>query len=165
MKEFNFDEIVKIARKGSNSDWLEVKLFLSEYKGNSDHILGVKLYLQNNHQINSRKAFVSFISDIETAKPNAFKGLTLVKVPNWTMVAAASVLLVAGLIINHYVHRVSIHMVDDALPVYLSDDNMLLNKGMAQYKKGDYQSAAETFSKLNSDTGLYYKRENEKSAD
>jgi hypothetical protein len=156
MKEFNFEEIVKIARKGNNSDWDEVKSYLSGYNGASDDILGVKLFLQNNQQLDSRMAFVSFISDVESAKPNELRKPSLIKIPSWTMVAAASILLVAGLIANHYVHRLSIHMIDEPLPIYLSNQNLTLNKGMAQYKKGDYNSAAVTLSKLTSDTGLYY---------
>lgn len=47
-------------------------------------------------------------------------------------------------------------MVDDALPIYLSSDDVWLNKGMAQYKKGDFNAALVNFEKLNSDTGTYY---------
>jgi tetratricopeptide (TPR) repeat protein len=156
MRVFNFEDIIKIARKGSNKDWDLVKTFLSEYNGNSDDILGVKFFLQNNNHTNNRKDFVKFISEIESAKPQEFKSLRLIKIPSWVIVAAASVMLVVGLIINHYVHRFSIHIIEEPLPVYLSDENLLLNKGMAQYKKGDYKNAAETFSKFKSDTGLYY---------
>lgn len=156
MTEFNFEDIVKIARKGNSKDWEVVKTYLSEYNGTSDDILGIKLFLQNNQHTDSRKDFVRFITEIESAKPQELRRLRLIKMPSWVMVAAASVVLVAGLVINHYVHRVSIHMVDEPLPVYLSDDNLLLNKGMAQYKKGDYKNAAETFGLLHSDTGLYY---------
>ncbi len=156
MTEFNFEDIVKVAKKGNNKDWEEVKSYLSGYNGTSEDILGIKLFLQNNQHTDSRKDFVRFITEIESAKPQELRRLRLIKMPSWVMVAAASVILVAGLIINHYVHRVSIHMVDEPLPVYLSDDNLLLNKGMAQYKKGDYLSAAETFGRLHSDTALYF---------
>ncbi len=156
MSEFNFEEIVLIARKGSKRQWDEVSKFLSQYNGTDDDVLGAKLFIQNHARANARKSFVSFVSQINASKPSEIKQFKLIKVPSWAMVAAASVILVAGLIMNQYVHKVSIHMVDEPLPVYLSDEHLTLNKAMAQYKKGDYQSAAVSFSQLNSDTALYY---------
>lgn len=156
MMEFNFNEIVWIARKGSKQQWEEVNGFLNRYDGPDDDILGVKLFIKNHAHANARKLFVAFVAEINSAKPTEFKRLRLIRVPSWVMVAAASVVLIVGLVINQYVHRVSIHMVDEPLPIYLSDENLILNKGMAQYKKGDYAAAAATFSKLDSDTGLYY---------
>lgn len=156
MSEYSFDEIVRIARKGSKKQWEDTYNFLISYNGTEDDILGLKLFIQNSEPQNARKLFTKFISEINAAKPTEIYNQRLIRVPNWLMVAAAAVVLVVGLVINQYVHRVSIHMVDDPLPVYLSDENIILNKAMAQYKKGDYKAAVASFNKLNSDTALYY---------
>jgi tetratricopeptide (TPR) repeat protein len=118
--------------------------------------LGLKLFIQNSEPNNARKSFVNFVSEINAAKPLEINHQRLIRIPNWLMVAAASIVLVVGLFINQYVHEVSIHMVDDPLPVYLSDENIVLNKAMAQYKKGDYEAAVASFNKLTSDTANYY---------
>ncbi len=156
MSAYKINEIVEIARKGSSTEWEHVLYFINNYQGENDEIHGLKLFVHNHIDNNPRQALLSFVSDIKLSKPREFRSLRLIRVPSWIMVVAAALLLVSGLIINHYVYKVSIHMVDDALPIYLSDDNLWLNKGMAQYKKGDYKAALGNFEKLNSDTGAYY---------
>lgn len=156
MQAYKINEIVNIAHKGSSDEWERVLHFINNYQGENDEIHGLKLFVHNHIDNNPRQALLSFVSDIKSSKPRDLRSLRLIRVPSWAMVAAAALLLVSGLIINQYVFKVSIHMVDDALPVYLSDDDVWLNKGMAQYKKGDYEAALVNFEKLNSDTGVYY---------
>ncbi len=156
MQVFNINQLIDIAEQGSSKDWEYALDFINNYQGNDDEIHGLKLFVHNHISDNPRKALIAFISEVRGAKPKEIKRFRLIRFPSWAMVAAASLLLVAGLVVNQYVHRVSIHMVDDALPVYLSNEDILLNKGMAQYKKGDYAAALTNFEKLNSDTAIYY---------
>jgi len=156
MHVYKFDEIINIAQKGTSNEWEQVLEFINNYQGDDDIIIGLKLFLNNHLDKNPREALRSFVLDIKLLKPKEIKSNRLLHLPSWVMAAAATLLLVSGLLINHYVYKDSIHMVDDALPIYLSNEDVWLNKGMAQYKKGDYKAALINFEKLNSDTGTYY---------
>lgn len=155
MLPYNINEIVKIAQNGSSEDWERILQFIQNYQSDDDEIIGLKLFL-NNHHDNPREALLSYVLDINILKPKEIKFNRLLRFPSWAMAAAATLLLVSGFLINHYLYKVSIHLADDALPVYLSNEVVWLNKGMAQYKKGDYNAALVNFEKLNSDTGTYY---------
>jgi hypothetical protein len=75
------------------------------------------------------------------------------------MAAAATLLLVSGFLINHYLYKVSIHLADDALPVYLSNEN-LSNAWMEAYRAGDLDKSMEKILKRDdfsvNDTLKYY---------
>jgi tetratricopeptide (TPR) repeat protein len=156
MLAYKIDEIINIAQKGTSIEWELVRRFINNYQGEDDEIIGLKLFLNNHLDNNPREALLSFVLDIKSSKPKEIKFNRLLRFPSWAMATAATLLLVSGLLINHYVYKDSIHMVDDALPIYLSNEDVWLNKGMAQYKKGDYKAALVNFEKLNSDTGTYY---------
>lgn len=156
MQSYNINEIVKIAQNGSSEDWERILQFIKNYQSDDDEIIGLKLFLNNHQDNNPREALLSFVLDINSLKPKEIKFNRLLRFPSWAMAAAATLLLVSGFLINHYANKDSIHLADDALPVYLSNEDVWLNKGMAQYKKGDYKAALINFEKLNSDTGTYY---------
>jgi tetratricopeptide (TPR) repeat protein len=156
MHAYKTDEIINIAQKGTSNEWELLLDFINSYQGDDDDIIGLKLFLNGHLDKNPREALLSFVLDIKLSKPKELKYYRLTRMPNWALAAVATLLLVSGLLINQYEYKDSIHMSDDALPIYLSSEVVWLNKGMAQYKKGDYNAALINFEKLNSDTGLYY---------
>lgn len=156
MKTYTINQILDIAKHGTKEEWQELLFFCEGYQGYDDELVGVKEFLANHKS--SRIALLNFIKEIETNQPVFTKqSKKLRRIPNWVAVAAASVLLIAGLYVNHLLQNQQAPYIDPVMPIYLSTEGeLLLNKGMAQYKKGDYLAAQETFSKLNSDTALYY---------
>lgn len=153
---YNLAEITNIARSGSQQEWERVLQFIRTYEGEADDLQGIKLFLAQHQE--SRSKLVAFIEEVYAADPaKTFTGQgKKIRLPHWVTVSAASLLLVSGLVLNVYMQRKSLHVVEPVLPVYLADEGDLLNKGMAQYKKGDYESALKSFKQLNSDTGIYY---------
>ncbi len=155
MLTFKFHEIILVAKKGTAQQWENVLKYLESYSGDEDDIIGVKLFVKNNAP-NERAALLKFAKELNNLNPNQSRSLKLIRMPNWVMVAAASLLLISGLAINHYFHQKTLHIVEDAMPIFLSNNDAVMNKAMAQYKKGDYLSAVKNFEKLQSDTAAYY---------
>lgn len=156
MQPYNINQILNIAQNGSSEEWERVLKFVKTYQSDDDEILGLKTFVFNHLDDNPREALLTFLSEIKLSKPKELKYYRLTRLPNWVLAAVATLLIVSGILFNRYTNKVSIHIVDDALPIYLSSDDVWLNKGMAQYKKGDFNAALVNFEKLNSDTGTYY---------
>lgn len=153
---FNLAEITTIARTGTQTEWEQVLLYLRRYEGESDDLQGIKLFLLQ-HQENRAK-LVSYLDEVYAADPvrHFVAKNKRFQLPHWVTVSAASFLLVSGFVLNMYMQRKSLHVVEPVLPVYLADETDWLNKGMAQYKKGDYDAALKSFKTLDSDTAIYY---------
>lgn len=147
-------QILEIARSNDARKWNDVGAFLKNYDGEEDELMGAKAFLESHHF--SKQAFLTFAGDIESATLLPVKN-RLIRIPAWSMVAAASIILAAGLYFNNYVQQKSLHVVEDALPVYLSDnDDAVFNKAMSLYKKGEYGKASLLFRKIETDTAYYY---------
>ena len=104
MLVYKFHEIIWVAKNGTNPQWDDVLKYLECYDGDEDDIIGLKLFIKNNTP-NERAALLKFTKEIDNSNPHYSSPLKLIRVPNWVMVTAASVLLVAGLAINHYFHQ------------------------------------------------------------
>lgn len=152
MIQYTFEQIIAIARDGSESQWMNVVNFLEHYHGADDDLLGLKQYLENNNY--NKMLLLSFRSEV--SRMPFGKRRPLFKVPAWALVAAASIALAGGLYLNDSVQKKSLHLIEAPLPVYLSDQDMLFNKAMSLYKKADYEKASGLFRQLSSDTAIYY---------
>lgn len=149
----NVKQILEVARSSNDRKWADAVAFLKNYDGEEDDLIGAKIFLENHGF--SKDALISFAGDIESATLLPVKN-RLIRIPAWSMVAAASIILAAGLYFNNYVQQKSLHIVEDALPVYLSDDDALFNKAMSLYKKGEYGKASFLFRQIETDTAYYY---------
>lgn len=149
----NVKQILEVARGSNERKWTDAVAFLKNYDGEEDDLIGAKIFLENHGF--SKEALISFAGDIESATLLPVKS-RLIRIPAWSMVAAASIILAAGLYFNNYVQQKSLHIVEDALPVYLSDDDAIFNKAMSLYKKGEYDKASFLFRKIETDTACYY---------
>lgn len=146
-------QLLEIARNGNELKWNNAVTYLKSYEGEDEELLGAKSFLEDTGF--SKRAFLNFADDIEAASLLPVKH-RFVRIPAWSMAAAASLILTAGLYFNNHVQQKSLHVVETALPVYLSDDEAVFNKAMSLYKKGEYEKASYLFRQVNTDTAVYY---------
>lgn len=150
---FTFNQIIQLSQQHANVEWEKAVAFIKAYNGTEQQILGLKFYLETNNY--SKEALRQYIKQIEKSNPVHKKNI-LRKVPTWVPVAAASIILALGFMLNNKLQKESVHIVEAPLSVFLDDNNLLLNKAMSLYKKGDYKQAQEKFSTLQTDTAMFY---------
>jgi hypothetical protein len=154
MEPITIEILLNAARSNDDKKWDAAIESIKRYSGDSDELLGVQLFLVDNNY--SKQAFIEFCGYFEVKKITPKLTNKLIHIPTWSIVAAASVILVAGLYINNYVHQQSLHIPEVATPIYMSDNQHEHNKAMSLYKKGEYKRAALMFRSIHSDTAKYY---------
>lgn len=155
MQKYTYQQIIKTAKQGNEQEWDACVRFLHTNEPNSDEMAGLYEFLNRNDF--SREKLLCFIASIENQQIEQ-KALPLVKkIPAWIPFLAASILLVSVVLVNKTLHDAKIHIAAQPLPVYMdAESNLVFNKAMASYKKGDYQTAKTNFMQLKSDTAMFY---------
>ncbi|MFN7313126.1 MAG: tetratricopeptide repeat protein [Bacteroidota bacterium] len=156
MENYTINQIVKIAQSNSEQEWNEVIAFFKSYNGEDDALLGMKYFLESHGF--SRSVLLGYESKIMAGKQK-FESTSpkIIKLPTWAVVAAASVTVFSGVLLNNYLQQESVKVIEPPLPIYLSNDGNALNKAMSLYKQQDYNKAISLFNQVSSDTSNYYK--------
>lgn len=150
---FTFNQIIQLSQQQASANWEQVVAYVKAYNGTEEEMLGLKFYLENNSY--SKQALQHYINQIEKNNPVRKKNI-LRKLPTWVPAAAASIILALGFMLNSKLQKESVHVAEAPLSVFLDDNNLVLNKAMSLYKKGDYKQAQEKFSALETDTAFFY---------
>lgn len=155
MPKFTFDEILTVAKTGTQEEWDACLSFIKERNYQADDLEGVYEFLSSNNF--NREAFIGFISSIESNEVPKKQKRHFKRYFNYIPLAAASLVLVSAIYLNYNSEKNKIHIADKALPVYMdATENLIFNKAMASYKMAKYDAAFTGFNQLNSDTSLYY---------